>query len=66
MLDEYAVLRWETEGGASRDRSEPLQENEEAAKGEAVRMDREEGPGPPTRQPPAATGQALRLTARFG
>ena len=33
MLDEYAVLRWETEGGASRDRSEPLQENEEAAKG---------------------------------
>ena len=24
MLDEYAVLRWETEGGASRDRSEPF------------------------------------------
>jgi hypothetical protein len=66
MLDEYAVLRWETEGGASRDRSEPLQENDEAAKEEAVRMDRAERPGPPTRQPPAATGQALRLTARFG
>ncbi len=66
MLDEYAVLRWETEGGASRDRSEPLQENEAAAKDEAVRMDRAERPGPPTRQPPAATGQALRLTARFG
>ena len=57
MPDEYAVLRWETEGGASRDRSEPLQENEEAAKGRQ---------GPPTRQPPAATGQALQLTARFG
>ena len=65
MLDEYAVLRWETEGGASRDRSEPLQESEEAAK-DAVRMDRAERPGSPTRQPPAATGQALRLTARFG
>jgi hypothetical protein len=36
MPDEYAVLRWETEGGASRDRSEPLQENEEAAKGGKV------------------------------
>ena len=66
MLDEYAVLRWETEGGASRDRSEPLQENQEAAKDEAVRMDRAETPAPPTRQPPAATDQALRLTPRFG
>ena len=66
MLDEYAVLRWETEGGASRDRPESLRENEAAAKDEAVRMDRAERPGPPTGQPPAATGQALRLTARFG
>lgn len=66
MLDEYAVLRWETEGGASRDRSEPLQENDAAAKDEAVRMDGAESAGPATRQPPAATGQALRLTARFG
>ena len=66
MLDEYAVLRWETEGGASRDRSELLQENEAAAKAEAERRDRAERPGPPPRQAPAATGQALRLTARFG
>jgi hypothetical protein len=66
MLDEYAVLRWETEGGASRDRSEPLQENREAAKDEAVRMDRAEEPGTPTGPPAAAAGQALRLTARFG
>jgi hypothetical protein len=64
MLDEYAVLRWETEGGASRDRSEPLQENEEAAE-EAVRVERDEKPGRPTGQSPAAHGLAPPLTARF-
>ena len=66
MLDEYAVLRWETEGGASRARSEPSQENEEAAKDEAVLMDRAETRAPPTRPPRAATAQALRLTPWLG
>ena len=33
MLDEYAVLRWETEGGASRDRSEPLQRERRGCEG---------------------------------
>ena len=66
MLDEYAVLRWETDGGAGRDRSDPLHENHEAASDEAVRVDHADTHAPPIRQPPEATDQALRLTPRFG
>jgi hypothetical protein len=71
MPDEYALLRWETEGGASRrDGSEPWQESgraEQAAaeKEEPERLDRAERPGPPVRRPPAAPGPALRPTAQF-
>ena len=65
MPDEYALLRWETEGGAS-DESEPLQEQATVEQEEAVRVNRAERLGPPTRHPPAAPGGARRLTVRFG
>ena len=64
MPDEYALLRWETEGGAP-DESEPLQEQAKVKQEEAVR-DHAERLGPPTRQPPAAPGGARSLTVRFG
>ena len=64
MPDEYALLRWETEGGAS-DEPEPLQA-ETVEQEEAVHVDHTERLGPPTRQPPTAPGGARSLAVRLG
>jgi hypothetical protein len=64
MPDEDALLRWETEGGASRRESPGLlgfSKEKKTAEEATSHADRAERLGPPPRQPrPAASGPAGR------